>query len=811
MAVKTPTLPVFTTQAATSYKTNIDAVAAVLQRVGLHFAPHEQTIPDMTVRIDAGHIPKAGTLATEVAAQNTATITAPSTNPRKDIIYIDATTGIVGIATGTENASPVDPSLPQGKVAIARINITTSTAAIANSILDDIRTLLSSGSTPITEQFADSIDYTSGTSIQLTLNQSLDNENFLQIFFDGVAQHHNTFSITGTPTIITFSSAIPTGTANIEAVYGLSITSADGDLLAANNLSDVQNAINSFSNIKQVATQTVTGVIELATQTEVDAGTDTTRAVTPATLASLPSTGNAWSDLVNADIIPATDSLYDLGSTVKRFAEIHGDLLSIAGNITVTGTVDGRNIGTDGTKLDGIESNSTADQTNAEIETAYNAQVAIVPLAEAQAGTATTRRGWTASRVKSAIDALGGSGGLLPANNLSDVANAVTSFSNIKQAATASATGVVELATNAETLTGTDTTRATTPSNITAKLKSPGDGVIGGTTPAWASFKYIEIIRATADASLDFKTSAAEDFDCRIIQDNANGLDFLTGGNGATDIRMNIGANGKVFIGAGTAAASDRLNVVEGANAVNLQVDNTSASLSNVMISAAASRLANVAYWFYQGVSGGGDNEFLLRGDGTAFADISWNGGGADYAEYFEWDDGNLTNEDRNGVSVILVGNKIRPALFGESPIGVISANPSVVADSAWNKWTNKHLRDDFRNYIQEDYEVVEWIEEVTEIREKGPNVTKKQHSYATDEIPIGTTVPVDARRIVQQRRKVNPAFDPTQKYISREDRPEWTCVGLIGKLRIKKNQPTDARWIKMQDISPTVEEWLIR
>lgn len=43
------------------------------------------------------------------------------------------------------------------------------------------------------------------------------------------------------------------------------------------------------------------------------------------------------------------------------------------------------------------------------------------------------------------------------------------SFANLKQDATTSATGVVELATDAETKTGTDTVRAITPSNLTAK------------------------------------------------------------------------------------------------------------------------------------------------------------------------------------------------------------------------------------------------------------------------------------------------------------------------------------------------------
>jgi microcystin-dependent protein len=44
--------------------------------------------------------------------------------------------------------------------------------------------------------------------------------------------------------------------------------------------------------------------------------------------------------------------------------------VTITGNIAVTGTVDGRDIATDGTKLDGIESGATADQTASEILTA---------------------------------------------------------------------------------------------------------------------------------------------------------------------------------------------------------------------------------------------------------------------------------------------------------------------------------------------------------------------------------------------------------------------------------------------------------
>jgi hypothetical protein len=61
-----------------------------------------------------------------------------------------------------------------------------------------------------------------------------------------------------------------------------------------------------------------------------------------------------------------------------------------------------------------------------------------------------------------------GSGDMVSTNNLSDVASAATSFANIKQAATATATGVLEIATDAEAIAKSDTGRALVPSNLAA-------------------------------------------------------------------------------------------------------------------------------------------------------------------------------------------------------------------------------------------------------------------------------------------------------------------------------------------------------
>jgi hypothetical protein len=87
--------------------------------------------------------------------------------------------------------------------------------------------------------------------------------------------------ISGTPPANRYYGTDGTGTKGFFAFPSLG-----GDMLSTNNLGDVANALTSFNNIKQQATTTYTGVIELATQTEVNTGTDAQRAVTPATLAN---------------------------------------------------------------------------------------------------------------------------------------------------------------------------------------------------------------------------------------------------------------------------------------------------------------------------------------------------------------------------------------------------------------------------------------------------------------------------------------------------------------------------------------------
>ena len=64
------------------------------------------------------------------------------------------------------------------------------------------------------------------------------------------------------------------------------------------------------------------------------------------------------------------------GTTIGGTTAAAGSFTTVdaTGNITVAGTVDGRDVAADGTKLDGIEASATADQTGAEIATALNGE-----------------------------------------------------------------------------------------------------------------------------------------------------------------------------------------------------------------------------------------------------------------------------------------------------------------------------------------------------------------------------------------------------------------------------------------------------
>lgn len=151
-------------------------------------------------------------------------------------------------------------------------------------------------------------------------------------------------------------------------------------------------------------------------------------------------------------------------------------------------------------------------------------------------------------------------------------------------------------------------------------------------------------------------------------------------------------------------------------------------------------------------------NAFYVSYAGVAWAKSSHTNG-SDYAEYFEWADGNLNGEDRCGYFVTMENDKIKIASESDYILGVVSGNPSVLGNSADDTWQGRFLTDEFDRPLIEEYE----FEEEEEINGEIVFTTK-----------IGT------------KYKENPDYDSSIHYIQRADRPEWDAVGMVGVLAVR-------------------------
>lgn len=158
----------------------------------------------------------------------------------------------------------------------------------------------------------------------------------------------------------------------------------------------------------------------------------------------------------------------------------------------------------------------------------------------------------------------------------------------------------------------------------------------------------------------------------------------------------------------------------------------------------------------------------IFRVDHTAvYGTGSFNTSGADYAELFEWLDGNLENTDRCGRFVTLEGEKIRLAgPRDDFVLGIVSGNPSVVGNVHDDQWKGMYLYDVFGRSLWEDVEV--------------PDVTVEEPDPEDPEKTI-TRVIIPAH--MEHRQRLNPAYDGSQPYQPRTQRPEWDAVGMLGKL----------------------------
>jgi hypothetical protein len=137
-------------------------------------------------------------------------------------------------------------------------------------------------------------------------------------------------------------------------------------------------------------------------------------------------------------------------------------------------------------------------------------------------------------------------------------------------------------------------------------------------------------------------------------------------------------------------------------------------------------------------------------GVGNVYSDAgTFYSGNADYAEMFEWDDGNTNSADRRGFFVSLVnGNKIE--IGNSDVIGVVSVRPVVVGDANELSWQGKYDTDEF-GALQ--YDLID-----------------------------GVQVP-----------RISSSYNPTQTYTPRRARKEWSSIGLVGKLYVRSAQALNA------------------
>ena len=87
----------------------------------------------------------------------------------------------------------------------------------------------------------------------------------------------------------------------------------------------------------------------------------------------------------------------------------------------------------------------------------------------------------------------------------------------------------------------------------------------------------------------------------------------------------------------------------------------------------------------------------------------------------------------------------------------------------------------------------------------------EKTHLYAVGAVPAGVSVPGHAERFVVHEKVLNPQFDPARPYQARQARPEWDVVALGGQARLRAGERTGARWVRIAEVSPAVELWLVR
>ena len=187
--------------------------------------------------------------------------------------------------------------------------------------------------------------------------------------------------------------------------------------------------------------------------------------------------------------------------------------------------------------------------------------------------------------------------------------------------------------------------------------------------------------------------------------------------------------------------------------------NNTTTATGAASVSVTGGTGTNTAFVIGNGTKNATSNAFRVDYNGVPYSKSALTTTGCDYAEFFEWLDGNPDAEDRRGYFVTMDGEKIKIAEPSDYILGIVSGHPSVIGNGD-EDWMGRYIMDDFGDYIYEDFE---YEEEVFD-EESGEmvKITRTGKHY-----------------------KMNPDYDESKGYIQRSERPEWAAIGMLGVLSV--------------------------
>ena len=216
--------------------------------------------------------------------------------------------------------------------------------------------------------------------------------------------------------------------------------------------------------------------------------------------------------------------------------------------------------------------------------------------------------------------------------------------------------------------------------------------------------------------------------------------------------------------------ASGDFSHAEGRSTVSLDYQHAGGHYNNTNTATASKSSGTgtgTSFVIGNGIPTSKSNAFRVDDNGTPYSKAGLNTTGADYAEFFEWEDGNENNEDRRGYFVTLDGKHIKIAKEGDWILGIVSGFPAIIGNGD-EEWKGRYIFDDFGCPVIEEFEYEEEeYETITNDDGEEEVITKKVKKTGT-------------------KWKEVPEYDPTQPYTGRMQRKEWSAIGMLGVLSVR-------------------------